>query len=192
MYDDIAYLVEGKIATGDEAFHPGMTINSSLDEGSQSQSSPSTPVRRSPRRIANSDSSPVCRFSLSKCRRILIDLKSKTNDSSSSPVRGKKRSATTPLTNTHRKGRKRNADVGADMASALDRVATSLQVVGSPEVCAQAIQLMEDDGDFSENEGANVMMLFVEKSAYAKAYVTLRVKERRTAFINRMLQSTES
>ncbi|KAJ7816476.1 hypothetical protein B0H13DRAFT_2460060 [Mycena leptocephala] len=178
LYDDILYLVDGIVATGEGAFHPGMPLSSQMDLTSQSQSTiPATPLRRSPRRrsaVGNtSDISP--------------------NDSSSSPVqqrRGKKRPPSSSPSTT-RKPRKRNAEAASDVAAALERVAASLHVVGSPEVSARAIQLMEDDGDFSENEGANVMMLFVEKSSYAKAFVAVRSRERRTAFIHRALQASE-
>jgi hypothetical protein len=58
-------------------------------------------------------------------------------------------------------------------------------------VFRRVIQLMEDDGDFSENEGANVMMMFVSKSAYATAFIAARNKKRCTAFIHRILASAE-
>jgi hypothetical protein len=58
-------------------------------------------------------------------------------------------------------------------------------------VCRKAIQLIEDDGDFSENEGANVVIMFVRKSAYATAFIAARDKKRRTAFIHRMLATPE-
>ncbi|KAJ7734820.1 hypothetical protein B0H16DRAFT_1467373 [Mycena metata] len=180
LYDEILELVDGTIATGAGAFHPALGTQDSDADGEDEQSQTQTqtqnfvtPPRRSPRRPAASTPGDL---------------------QSSSPIqpnrrKGPKRAASgSPERSTTRKTRKRNSEVISGVAEALDRVAASLQVVGSPEVCKKAIQLMEDDGDFSENEGANIMMLFVEKTAYASAYLAARNKERRTAFLTRLLR----
>jgi hypothetical protein len=43
-------------------------------------------------------------------------------------------------------------------------VAGSFKVVTSPEIRDRAVKQMEDDGDFSEDEGA-IMMLFSDRDA---------------------------
>ncbi|KAJ7930252.1 hypothetical protein B0H13DRAFT_2309724 [Mycena leptocephala] len=86
---------------------------------------------------------------------------SNTPVSSSPPQRRKKRRASSSPVATGRKPRKRNADVGSDIAAALEHMASSFQVVGSPE------------------------------SAYTTAYCAARDKKRRTAFIQRMLKAAD-
>ncbi|KAJ7020363.1 hypothetical protein C8F04DRAFT_1318418, partial [Mycena alexandri] len=162
LYDEILELVDGTIATGAGAFHPALGTQDSDADGEDEQSQTQTQTQNFVTPPRRSPRRPAA---------------STPGDlQSSSPIqpnrrKGPKRAASgSPERSTTRKTRKRNSEV-----------------VGSPEVCKKAIQLMEDDGDFSENEGANIMMLFVEKTAYASAYLAARNKERRTAFLTRLL-----
>ncbi|KAJ7652320.1 hypothetical protein B0H17DRAFT_1147402 [Mycena rosella] len=84
-----------------------------------------------------------------------------------------------------------NADAASCIADTLDRVAASLNVVGSPEVCERAIHMLEDDGDFSDEEEAQVMELFAEKSGIAKAFISSRKKALVQHFICRMLAAAD-
>jgi hypothetical protein len=110
-----------------------------------------------------------------------IERVTKKRAASSSPGRG----------TTGRKSRKRNADSASKIAAALQQVATSLKVVSSPEIRDRAVKQMEEDGDFSGDEGANIMMLFKDDSAIAQIYLASTKKERRTAFLENCLRKAE-
>ena len=58
-------------------------------------------------------------------------------------------------------------------------------------MCQKAIHMMEDDGDFSDNEQANIMALFATNTGVAKAYISSRKQSTRTAFIRRMLSAPD-
>lgn len=89
----------------------------------------------------------------------------------------------------HRKPR--NAEVGTDIASALREMAGSMKVVGSPEARARAVQQMEEDDEFSDEESATIMRLFTVDSAVAQTYTASKKKSRRTAFIRDSVEAAQ-
>ncbi|KAJ6510775.1 hypothetical protein C8R45DRAFT_1207633 [Mycena sanguinolenta] len=125
--------------------------------------------------------------------------KSPGNDdlTASSPVRSRaKRAASSSPIEKGRSSRKRkrNADSASEIATALMSVAGSLKVFTSPEIRDRAVKQMEDDGDFSDDDGANIMMLFSEREAgtsMAQTYLASSKKDRRTAFLQRCLAKAE-
>jgi hypothetical protein len=84
-----------------------------------------------------------------------------------------------PSSRCHRKPR--NAEVGTDIAAALCDVAGSLRVIGSPEARMHAVEQMEDDNEFSDNESATIMCLFTLNSTVAQTYTASKKKSTRTA-----------
>ncbi|KAF8194056.1 hypothetical protein K438DRAFT_829655 [Mycena galopus ATCC 62051] len=108
------------------------------------------------------------------------------------PNPSRKRLASTPSSpnNGPRSRRKRNTEAASEIATALQGVAQSLNVVGSPQVRDRAIKMMEEDEDFSESEEPLVMRLFTRDIAIAQTYIAATKKSRRTAFIRSLLEET--
>ncbi|KAF7329852.1 Myb-DNA-bind-3 domain-containing protein [Mycena kentingensis (nom. inval.)] len=82
----------------------------------------------------------------------------------------------------------RNADAATDMAKALREVAGSMRVKGSPEIRAEAVQLMEEDGDLSDGECVSAMRLFTKEIAVAQTYLASKNKDRRTAYLHSAIE----
>ncbi|KAJ7850174.1 hypothetical protein B0H14DRAFT_3452097 [Mycena olivaceomarginata] len=116
----------------------------------------------------------------------------------SSPVRtpapnpSRKRPVSTPSSpnNGPRNRRKHNAEAASKIVAALQGVAQSLNVVGSPQVRDRAIKMMEEDEDFLESEEPLVMRLFTKDIAIVQTYIAATKKSRRTAFIRSLLEET--
>ncbi|KAJ7447667.1 hypothetical protein FB451DRAFT_1290103 [Mycena latifolia] len=184
LYDDIVYLVDRIVATGAGAFHAGgaSQIQTETEGQTQTQSddenTPQLPITPLPRRRGRAVSSQTPPDD---------DL------TASSPVRPRhrKRAASSSPNNEGRSGRqprKRNADSASEVAAALRQVAGSMKVASSPEIRERAVKQLEDDGDFSEDDGADIMILFTDNSAIAQTYLASDKKDRRTAFLARSLQ----
>ncbi|KAJ7727819.1 hypothetical protein DFH07DRAFT_970033 [Mycena maculata] len=147
LYNDILYLVEGIGATG-----AGSQLQSgaAMDANTQSQG-PATPLHRS--RGQNRDKT----------------LKTLGHDDlvASSPVEpphGRKRGGSSSPAIAGKRSKKQNAEAVSKVAASLERVAASLNVVGSPEMCQKAIHMMEDDGDFSELDEVVISMQHTQPS----------------------------
>jgi hypothetical protein len=69
-----------------------------------------------------------------------------------------------------------------------------MKVVTSPEVRDRAVKQMEDDGDFSDDESANIMMLFSERdagTAMAQTYLASTQPDKCTRFLRHCLAKAE-
>ncbi|KAJ6617652.1 hypothetical protein B0H10DRAFT_1721358, partial [Mycena sp. CBHHK59/15] len=125
LYDDLAYLVKGIVATGAGAFHAGMTQTQAESSTSTSQTQPNS-EKQTQMQSDRGSQEPV------------------------TPPRG-------------RSGGSRF------------------------EVCPQ----LEEDDDFSEDEGANIMMLFTESAAVAQTFLAATSKPRCTAFLQNCLRKAK-
>ncbi|KAJ7466259.1 hypothetical protein B0H11DRAFT_2284693 [Mycena galericulata] len=163
LYDDLAYLVDGIVATGAGAFHAG-AARQTQTQSTQSETQSQTQEMSRGTSPAPSEG-PGSSF----------DQIVPSGDDDLTPS----------------KTRKRNAEAASEMATALAQVAKSLNVVGSPEVRQRAIKLMEEDADFSENEEVTVMRLFTKDTAVAQTYIAASKKSMRTAFIRSVLDDGE-
>ncbi|KAJ6527228.1 hypothetical protein DFH09DRAFT_1328195 [Mycena vulgaris] len=189
LYDEILYLVDGIVATGAGAFHPSARVASQTQTDTEDSQVPSGGSMGLGSQSQVLETPPCCSPRRIPARNIMTP----DNDDliGSSPIKPCKRGASSSPSTTKKK-RPCNADAATSVAAALERVAASLNVVGSPEVCERVIHMMEDDGDFSDNEQAEVMALFAENSGVAKAYVSSRKKATRTTFARRMLTAAEN
>jgi hypothetical protein len=72
-----------------------------------------------------------------------------------------------------------------EVASAIRDMSKTFTTSGlpTPERRQQAIQLLEDDGDFSDNEQVHVMGLFADNMAIADTFMHIGKKNVRTTFI---------
>lgn len=61
----------------------------------------------------------------------------------------------------------------------------------TPEHHKAAIQLMEDDGDFSNNDQVRIIRLFASKSEAADSFLSICKKRIRTAYIQSELTSVD-
>jgi len=190
LYDDILFLVDGKVATGAGAFHAG-TIQSQppSDVLTQSQTDANTPPAddeslsqpegsgdTSTDTVVGDDddlvaSSPVAPAPTTRKRA-----------ASSSP----NKSARPPSRRT-----KRNADAVSEIAGALRQVAMSLIPPESPDITKRAIQMMDEDNEFSSDEEPAVMRLFTKEVDVARTYINDPKKSRRTTFVRSILADTE-
>ena len=73
-----------------------------------------------------------------------------------------------------------------EVASAIRDMSKTFITSGlpTPERRRQAIQLLEDDGDFSDNEQVHVMGLFADNMAIADTFMHIRKKNVHTTFIH--------
>ncbi|KAJ7737174.1 hypothetical protein DFH07DRAFT_985750 [Mycena maculata] len=181
LYNNILYLVKGIIATGAGAFQAGSASQVSGMSQTQSESETQTQTQlETPRgrSIGQAFQTPV-----------------DEELTASSPVRPRRKrpASSSPDAGgrSNRKGRKRNAESVSEITSALLTVAGSLKTITSPEIRERAVKQMEDDRDFSEDEGANIMMLFTENFAVTQTFLASLAKERRTAFLTNCLRKAE-
>jgi hypothetical protein len=79
------------------------------------------------------------------------------------------------------------------MAEAIIQLSQSFSNAGSstPERRNKAIALLEDDGDFSDDEEVKVMGLFVENMAIADTFLGIRKQKVRTTFIRSQFPDPE-
>ncbi|KAJ6576148.1 hypothetical protein DFH09DRAFT_1311585 [Mycena vulgaris] len=177
LYDDILYLVDGIVAIGAGAFHAG----ASQPDDTLSQPPNAPPLQMLTRYVT---AVPIT-------IQTLIFVKTPPDDdlTPSLPVRPRRKRAasSSPPAEGSRKAKKRNAEAAAEIASALERVASSLVVVGSPQVRKQAMSLMEKDGDFVGRDLVKIMKLFAKDTAVAQIYVASSQQAMRTDFIRSLI-----
>ena len=81
-----------------------------------------------------------------------------------------------------------------ELAGQLGNIAKSFEPIAagltSPERCHIAIQLLEKDGDLSENEEVDAIRLFSRNTTIADSYTAISKKTTRTAFIHAELDSS--
>ena len=106
----------------------------------------------------------------------------RVHDHSSSPSLGASTSA-----KHSRKGRRhaRGADSMLEVVSAIWDMSKTFTTSGlpTPEQRQQVIQLLKDDGDFSDNEQVHVIGLFADNMAIADTFIHIRKKNVCTTFI---------
>ncbi|KAJ7877174.1 hypothetical protein B0H13DRAFT_2668455 [Mycena leptocephala] len=213
LYDDMLFLVDGIIATKVGAFHTGApAFNASAhmqptaSANISAISSQNTAVSQSS--ISTSQSSQLTStLQPSQATSMPVTPQTpahqnttfssslSTNDllaSSPPPMAQKRAASSSPEKPNGRRHRKpRNAEVGTDIAAALRDVAGSLKVVGSPEACMRAVQQMEDDDKFSDDESATIMRLFTMDSAVAQTYTASKKKSTRTALVRDSVEAAQ-
>ena len=100
-----------------------------------------------------------------------------------------------------RRGNKRgsHAEAVADVANAIQSLAdnfsssstsmppTNVMATTTPKRRAAALKLMEDDGQFSEDESVSVICLFARKKAVHDTFLSLSNEERRTKYVKKEL-----
>jgi hypothetical protein len=184
------------VATGAGAFHAGSQIIPPTQSTQPESQSPASeiPIGTSPEAPGTSFDMTMVSLLKSAAPRANSEQQTPGDDdlTPSSPVRPqRKRAASSSPADVGKRPRKRNAEAASEMANALLQVASSLNVVGSPEVRQRAIKLMEEDGEFSDNEEVHVMRLFTKDTAVAQTFIGASKKSRRTAFIRSILEDGE-
>ncbi|KAJ7223788.1 hypothetical protein C8J57DRAFT_1535928 [Mycena rebaudengoi] len=182
LYDDILYLVDGIIATGAGAFHAGTT---------QSQSQPSDDSQGPSQ--GDDDDNDAGTGDLSTDTLVNDDLTLSSLVVAQTPHPGRKRAASSSPLGSPCKRHKHNAEAASDVSMALRDVALllNIQPQGIPEVRRQAIRMMEEDGEFSDEEEVDIMCLFSKDTALAQTYIGSSKKTTRTAFIRSVLRDIE-
>jgi hypothetical protein len=81
------------------------------------------------------------------------------------------------------------ADAIQSLANNFSSSAPTANVMATttPERRAAALKLMEDDGEFSEDESVSVICLFAHKKAVHDTFLSLSNKERRTKYVRKEL-----
>lgn len=129
----------------------------------------------------SSQSPPVQSPTPASRKRLRADSESPaTDESASRPLKGRRHT--------------RNADAAVDVAEAIRFLSNSMKPTNAPngppstpERRQAAIHLMEDDGEFSEDEEVLAIQLFTRDSASADSYLGIRKKSTRTKFIRSQL-----
>jgi hypothetical protein len=90
---------------------------------------------------------------------------------------------------------KRGADAVSDVSDAIRGLSTALAESNkhppTPERRKAAIQLLEDDGEFSDDEQVRIISLFASKSEAADSFLSIRKKRIRTAYIQSELTTID-
>jgi len=90
---------------------------------------------------------------------------------------------------------KQGADAVSDVADATCGLSTALAKSNkhptTPECCKAAIQLLEDDGKFSDDEQVRIISLFASKSEVADSFLSIRKKRIHTAYIQSELTTID-
>ncbi|KAJ7667198.1 hypothetical protein B0H17DRAFT_1336158 [Mycena rosella] len=191
LYDDILHIVDGIVATGAGAFHAGAVTQTQsqfaeTQPQSQSQSEAQSEVQSD---ATQSQSQPIDWPETPRCAPAPASTMHETPPDDdltpSSPVHPCRKcaSSASPVTDSSRKSKKRNAEAASEIAGALQQVANSLVVVGSPQVRRQAMNLMEQDADFVGEDSGKVMKLFARDTAVVQIYVASGKQTMRSAFI---------
>ncbi|CAK5270799.1 unnamed protein product [Mycena citricolor] len=197
LYEDMLYLVDGIVATGEGAFHPGIptitpadVVSSVIDNvlgkswsQSQSQSQATDEYQENDGLAGNLSIETLVNDDLTPSSPVRL---------LQTPVCSAKRAASRSPQDTGRNRRRRNAEATADLAVALRNVTSSMVVVGSPEIRRQAISMMEDDNEFSDDKAVTIMKVFQRDSSVAQTYIASASKKRRTALIRSVVEDIDS
>lgn len=70
-------------------------------------------------------------------------------------------------------------------------MAKALTAPQSPDATSRAMELMDEDADFSDGEQPAVMRLFTKEINVARTYISTSKKSRRTAYIRAILADDE-
>ncbi|CAK5275035.1 unnamed protein product [Mycena citricolor] len=184
-YDDIHEIVTGVVATGAAAFHPGQASGTNPGDApslnttdvEDDNGSISTPSKHedddNPFRGDLTPSSPTPNLGRGR----------KRGASSEPPSVSAKKSNT--------KGR-RNADVAGDMVAAVHQLASAFGPSADPssphgKARKHAMEVMQDDNDFSSEEESNMILLISKDTngAISQVYTSTRKKKTRTAFLRK-------
>lgn len=83
------------------------------------------------------------------------------------------------------------AESMTDVASVLFGISTTLSSGGAlatPVCCKQAIQLVDEDGEYSSNKEDMIINLFTDNIAYADTYTSIPKKSCHVKFVRGRLQ----
>ncbi|KAG5652135.1 hypothetical protein H0H81_006172 [Sphagnurus paluster] len=211
LFDDIHFLVNGIVATGAGAFHPGRSISptatessssdsvhaESLDVSATSQGSEETQSSSSSTGILHDslsedimDSSdnprpvtpaPMSRAAVSR-KRTRADSDPPSPDTSASAMQKSKGS---------KRHRTQADSLLNGVAGAILQLSKSLNSgtgIPTPERCEKAIDLLTEDKAFSLEEEGDLLELFAENVAYADTYLATKKKESRVLFGRKIIK----
>jgi hypothetical protein len=202
LYDEIQYLVKGIVATGAGAFHAGMSpppynpfpdSDSDFDYGGMHfENAPSVAAV-----VGDHENTPIgIAAAPAPSPPSFIDDKFSQEVSSSQPgtpairkrVRADSESPSDSKSPAKRQVRgvrhSHTGDSIAGMTTAIMELASVMKGgPATPERRVKAINLVEDDDAFSDDEQAHVMVLFSRDIAIADTYMGIKSKSVRTAFV---------
>ena len=96
-----------------------------------------------------------------------------------------------PRGHRHQRGAEAVSEVADAIRGLSGALAESSKHPPTPERRKAAIQLMEDDGDFSDDDQVRIIRLFASKSEAADSFLSIRKKRIRTAYVKSELASTD-
>lgn len=179
LYDEVAYLVDGVIATGEAAFRAGQVNNTGNNDQDKTDDTDS-----------NRDSNS------------LEDSSQSSNQSGSS---GKRPSSPSQEPSSKRQRVSKSASARAlsemtdvirsmvDLIREPDPVSNPALQLSSPArqraIVREAIKQLEKDEDLSDNEQVLAIELFTMRPAIADSFTAISRKSLRTQFIQRQLQT---
>ncbi|KAG6895804.1 hypothetical protein C0992_012374 [Termitomyces sp. T32_za158] len=214
-YDEMHYLVFGTVATGAGAFHPGETPVTSpyhlpssphgfseLNENSQTQevTVPATAELSDPPQSGGhggilTDEVAQELTNSQQVGFILVTMPVKYLLSPHQTPGPKKHvqadsDSPRPTTSTKkiRRGRFNGKGSNSELATALREVAVAM--TGNPETPqhhSKAIDVLYDDGDFSDGEEISILCLFTHNKAIVDIYSSIKNKEKHTKYLCSML-----
>ncbi|KLO05895.1 hypothetical protein SCHPADRAFT_838762 [Schizopora paradoxa] len=203
LYDDLASLVDGIVATGEGAFRPGR--EKSHTPGNVETPTPTEPSPSSPRTTNDEDIHPSLRdTTMSDDEQLELDADPDADaDSEPEMSAGKKvhRDASAGNATTKTKSQKRRSRTSGSAAmlalsGSLDAVTEAFKesadtpaagILTTPQRRTAAIQAIEESEDLSDEEMLDAVELFREKPDVADAYMAIKKKPLRTAYLKRTL-----
>jgi hypothetical protein len=176
LYDDILAIVDGIIATGENAFRAG-------------HDDPATQASSSFDAVPDDDEELADEEDIDNSQ----DVATTPGPSTQAPV--KRAARTSPETSRTSKRQRANSAGFQRLCDALEGLASSIispssssGPVTTPERRARAIALVEDSDDLSDNERLLAFDLFSEKPEVADSYVAIKKPALRTQFLQGKLE----
>jgi hypothetical protein len=186
LFNDFLFLVSGIVAMGAGAFHASQA-QLEVDTPSTPPSDPLTQIEGGDAGQENDQGGGVSDNAAEDLiANFLADNRKRkcTPSDSPEPKTSHTRTSSTSTGGHHQ----RNAAAASDVGNAIRDLSNSMQATSTPHRCRQAIELMQEDAEFSEEEEVKILQLFTREPAVADAFVAIDRKWLRTAYITAMVE----
>ncbi|KAJ3754549.1 hypothetical protein EV360DRAFT_86732 [Lentinula raphanica] len=179
LYDEMAELVDGVIANGEFAFQGG---DNAIP---QSDSQTSEGHNDADIEDENGGTSQESESLLAHYTKITAS----TQRSSATPTRSCSISCSSLKKSHGHSSRTTGSQAMVEMTNALHDIADGIN--DTPRRQQTAVQLLQDDGDMSEEETIEAMCFLTDNTNVVNTFIGIKDKERRTKFIRRMMERAQ-
>ncbi|KAF4617343.1 hypothetical protein D9613_006439 [Agrocybe pediades] len=205
LYDDMHFLVNGIVATGDSAFHPGQSVPPSSPAPYLSSPAPAGPLpsddvfKEAPVPVRSSSLQPAGDEETSPPKALSTPTRSKKREraETESPSGPLASSSVSRSLKRPRKGRRHSsqADSISQVGEAMAQIASALTSgsdLATPARRKKALALVYEDAEYSSAEEDEIINLFLEDMPVADTYASIPKKSKRVKFIRNRLAKIKS